>query len=63
MTIRTPYVIAACIGFLGGVAIASFAYTTNWLPSLALVAILGAMGAIIAWEIGGRYRLIALVVV
>lgn len=63
VTIRTPYVIAACLGFLGGVAIASFAYTANRLSSLSVVVILGVMGAIIAWEFGGRYRLIALIAI
>lgn len=63
MTIRTPHVITACLGFLGGVAIASFGYAANWLPSFALVAILGAMGAVIAWEFGGRHRTIALIAI
>ncbi|MBI4449768.1 ComEC/Rec2 family competence protein [Candidatus Uhrbacteria bacterium] len=61
MVIRTPYVITACIGFLGGIAIASFAYTADRLPSLVSVVIMSAIGMGAAWEFGGRYRRIALV--
>lgn len=50
MTIRTPHVVASCLGFLGGVAIASFAYAAGYLPSFPLTVTVAVLLALAAWE-------------
>lgn len=50
MTIRTPHVVASCLGFLAGVAIASFGYVAGYLPSLPFIAAIAVMLAFAVWE-------------
>lgn len=50
VTIRTPHVVASCLGFLAGVAVASFAYAAGRLPSLPFTATIAALLALAAWE-------------
>lgn len=50
MTIRTPHVVASCLGFLAGVAVASFGYAAGCLPSLTFTAAIAVLLALAVWE-------------
>lgn len=50
MTIRTPYVVASCLGFLAGVAAASFTYAAGSLPSFPFTTALAVMLVLAVWE-------------
>lgn len=71
MTIRTPHVVASCLGFLAGVAVASFGYAAGHLPSLTFTAAVAVMFVLVAWEFtpttasafASRYRVITLIAV
>lgn len=79
MTIRTPHVVASCLGFLAGVAVASFAYAAGYLPSFPFTAALAVMLVLAVWEFvplgtselapttasafASRYRVVALIAV
>lgn len=50
MTIRTPHVVASCLGFLAGVVVASFGYAAGYLPSLTFTAAVAVMLVLAVWE-------------
>lgn len=61
MAIRTPHVVASCLGFLAGVAIASFAYAAGSPPSFPFTVTAAVLLALAAWEFSSRYRVVALI--
>ncbi|MDO8599263.1 MAG: hypothetical protein Q7S02_04090, partial [bacterium] len=58
VVVRTPFVIAACIGFLVGVGIASFAYTASYVPAWMFTAMVVGCVAVAVWRFGHRHRAI-----
>ncbi len=61
--IRTPLVVAACLGLLGGVALASFAITVAWIPSWWFTVAVTALAVVGVRALPSRVRSIAIVAV
>jgi|GEM_PF-6819416 len=56
MVIRTPFVVASCVGFLIGIALASFAYTASHVPLWIVTAVSVGCAAAAVWRFGHRHR-------
>ncbi|MBI4450231.1 hypothetical protein HY634_04170, partial [Candidatus Uhrbacteria bacterium] len=63
MVIRTPFVVAVCLGFLAGIALASFAYAADRIPSWWFTVIMIVLAVVGVRALPSRVRTLVIVAV